>query len=554
MRKDIFLIASLTVCAASLRAQDAVDLFTFSESQLRGTARYMSMGGAFGALGGDISTLTQNPAGIGVYRSSDISATLDIDGHRSTLSADNPRTITKTNAACNNFGYVGAVNINNAIMPYFQWGASYNRLNSFERHYVGNFNSLTTSWSNFVADSSQGYSEAELQGAGYGDNPYNNPDNYWPSALAYNCYLISPNPYAGQPGESDYVGLFKGNSSGTANADVYERGYIDEYSINFGGNFSDMVYWGIGFGIRDLSFTRSVIYGETINNALVPYPPQTDGDPTVLDNGRAGWDMETYQRVSGSGFNLKFGLIFKPINEFRIGLAVHTPTWYNLNFQQSAAIDYSIADADDVLIPTIPDASDNINSRTGTGFWSQSLKTPWRLMASVAGVIGGRFIISADYIYEAFPSMSTSDDDPVTDDITADVKQYFKGSNELRLGAEVRVTPKFSVRAGYGYKSSAAATEAYNGNEYIYTSGVNTMYTFSGDRHNLSLGVGFKFGQFSIDAAYVHSSQTSQWNAFSPFPRQDKQSYALTNAAQHGPSAQLRDTHNRFALTLGFRF
>ena len=41
-----------------------------------GTARFMSMGGAFTALGGDISTLSQNPAGIGVFRTSEMMSNL----------------------------------------------------------------------------------------------------------------------------------------------------------------------------------------------------------------------------------------------------------------------------------------------------------------------------------------------------------------------------------------------------------------------------------------------------------------------------------------------
>lgn len=554
MRKHIILIASAIACSAMLQAQDAVDLFTFSESQLRGTARYMSMAGAFGALGGDISTLTQNPAGIGVYRSSDISATLDIDGRRNTLKSDVPQTITKTHAACNNFGYVGAVSLGNSVMPYFQWGASYNRINSYERRYAGKFNALSTSWSDFAAYSAQGFSELELQGEYYGGNPYEDPNIFWPSALAYNCYLISPNPYAGNEDEDDYVGLFKDKSSGSANVDVLEKGYIDEYSINFGGNFADILYWGLGFGIRDFSFTRSALYGETINNALVPYPVE-DGAPVVLGNGTAGWDMETYQRVSGSGFNLKFGLIYKPINEFRIGLAIHTPTWYNFNYEQSANISYALADNEDILgYNNTQPGKNNPNADTGMGYWSQSVKTPWRLMASAATVIGGRFILSADYIYEAYPDMTTSDDDPLQLDINNDVKQYYQGTNELRLGAELRVTPAFSLRAGYGWKSSAAKSAAYNGNEYVYTSGVSTMYTFAGDRHNITFGLGYKFGRFSIDAAYIHSEQTSEWNAFSPFPHQADDAYRLTNGALHGSSAKLKDTHNRFALTLGFRF
>lgn len=557
MRKGFLFCSILVACSAF--GQSSTDIFTLSESQLRGTARYMSMAGAFGALGGDISTLTQNPAGIGVYRSSDISVTLDIDPQRTTLQNTGSGTYTdkQTRVACNNFGYIGAVSLGNSVMPYFQWGASYNRVNTFDRYYRGYFPTMNTSWTNFVADftNSVGYSQKELFGESSYD-PFFSSDADWLSILSYNTMLINPNSNMGKPGEPAYLGLYKnGTSTGNAETEVRERGYIDEYSINFGGNFADMVYWGIGFGIRDLSFTRSMNYNEQISNAWVPVNPTNSDD---LGYGAAEWSIDSYQRTTGTGFNIKFGLIFKPINEFRIGVAVHTPTWYNLNFQQNAQVVYGLGEFDETsgyyTYDNYPGGDDNPYAETGNGYWSQSLKTPWRLMASAAGVIGGRFILSADYVYEAYPSMCTTGDDPEVEEIAADVKQYYKGSNELRVGAEVRVTPKFSVRAGYGYKSSAATSEAYNNEEYIYTSGVSTMYTFAGDRHNLTLGIGYKFGQFSIDAAYVHTTQNSSWSAYSAFPRQEKQAYALTNAAYHGPTTELHETHNRFALTLGFRF
>ncbi len=78
MNKTLLAGIILTIPSV-MAAQTAVDAFSISQSDLRGSARFMSMGGAFTALGGDISTLNQNPGGIGVFRSSDISATLDIN-------------------------------------------------------------------------------------------------------------------------------------------------------------------------------------------------------------------------------------------------------------------------------------------------------------------------------------------------------------------------------------------------------------------------------------------------------------------------------------------
>ena len=318
-----------------------------------------------------------------------------------------------------------------------------------------------------------------------------------------------------------------------------------------------MIYWGVGFGIRDLSFTRTANYNEQISNAYIRYGTI---DNPQMGNGAAEWGIDSYQRVSGTGFNMKFGVIFKPVNEFRIGLAVHTPTWYSLQMNQSASITYGLGmlptpDYDYYTFDNIPGGSeaDNPYAETRNGYWTRSFKSPWRLMASAAAVLGGRFILSADYIYEAYPQMGDTGFD-ASADIAQDVKQYYSGSNELRLGAELRVTPAFSIRAGYGFKTSGVTTETANGDNYIYTAGVNSMYTLDGTRQNITAGIGYRWKSVYVDLAYVHSTSTAQWHAFSPFPHQPDQAYELVGNAQRGPQGELTDTSNRFALTLGFRF
>lgn len=573
-------IIALALGAASASAQSAMDAYTLSQTQMRGTARYLSMGGAFGALGGDLSTLTQNPAGIGVYRGSEIGATLDIDMQRSTLRhTGNPNgdnTATQTRAACDNFGYVGSVNLGNSVMPYFQWGVTYNRINSFERTYRGFFPTVNTSWSNYVASVSNGLAELDLWGDDDYD-PYFGSDVPWISALAYNSYLISPNPTfdpnapEGSSAAQQYRGLFQDGSTNNADIQVRERGYVDEYSINFGGNFSNMVYWGIGFGITDLSFSRWSYYSEQVSGAVVPESVNSlTQQAESYTTGAAEFGLENYQQMSGTGFNVKFGLIFKPINELRIGLAVHTPTWYSLNFSQSAWTDYDLWWNDDYTngagqpvtdeihtsnIANTGYSTDNPYAETGDGYFSRHLKTPWRLMASAAGVIGGRFIISADYVYEAYPDMKFSDSYGELTDVSADIKQYYQGSSELRLGAEFRITPKLSVRAGYNYKATAAKQQARNGMDYVYTTGTQTMYEFSGDRQNVSVGLGYRFGGFYIDAAYVHSVQNNEWSAFPSFPRDlNGSAYQLATNAVAGPRAQTHDVRNHLVFTLGFKF
>ncbi|MDE6534796.1 MAG: outer membrane protein transport protein [Muribaculaceae bacterium] len=545
--KKTLLIAFSVASALGLSAQSAMDAFTASESQLRGTARYVSMGGAFGALGGDLSTLTQNPAGLGVYRSSEFGATLDIDFHNATMdnTGSRPEKKSSTTAACNNFGYAGSMRINSSVMPYFAWGATYNRLNSFDRRYQGYFPSIQTSWSNYVASFSGDYSMNDLWGDENYD-PFFQSNVPWISALAYNSFLMNPNPNG-----DGYVGLFQNGSFGDASIEVREQGYIDEYSINFGGNFSNMVYWGIGLGIRDINYRLSSYYDEIIENALVPESAET----TNLTTGKAEWGIENSQQVSGSGFNLKLGLIFKPVNEFRLGLAVHTPTWYNLSYNTNAWIDYGLGKIENDGYYTLDSmVDDNPYATTGNGTWDMKLKSPWRLMVSAAGVLGGRFIISADYVYEAYQNMAFSDNMGELTDISNDIKRYYQPSNEFRLGAEFRMTPSWSVRAGYNYRGAASKEAARNGFDYLYTTGTQSMAEFKSDRNSVSVGLGYRTGGFYIDAAYVYSTQSSNWFAYSSFPSASYGSYELANNALTAPSATIKTNHNNLVISAGFKF
>ncbi len=561
------LAGMLMILPSAIIAQTAIDAYSISQNDLRGSARFMSMGGAFTALGGDISTLNQNPGGIGVYRSSDISATLDITMHSSKfIGGDGSNTINKTRVACNNFGYIGTVNLgSNSVMPFFNWGASYSRTASFDRRYRGSIGSINTSLTNYVADYTNGVSPSEMWTDDYNKyNPYW-ADNYpvWLSTLMYTGAAINPvtknaTRYAGlfNYGEDPATGAETIKSTGNAYADVVEKGYIDEYAINFGGNVSDMVYWGIGFGITDVEFRQYAYYSENIQNANV-----SAGLLGGTVRGDADYTLANYKRIYGSGFNFKAGVIIKPINEFRIGLAVHTPTYYNLSYEGSGQMKYYY---------NSPDYNNPVsgNAYTDDGYLREfdwKSRTPWRLMVGAAGVIGGRGIISADYEYRATNDIKVQDYDGNNfNDINGDIKTYYKASHIFRLGAEYRVTPQFSVRAGYMYETSPVTTEAMrghtmNGNRpeptMVYTSGpddteTNPSYTFDKSTNYITCGLGYRYKNFYADLAYVHRHRSSKYSAFTDYVENNPNEYIYVSA----PTAKVTDNNNSLVLTVGVRF
>lgn len=532
--KKSTIIGAFALIPAAAFAQSAIDAYNLSGSDLRGTARFMSMAGAFSALGGDLSTLNQNPAGIGIYRSSEIGFTLDINmASGPGIGSD------KTHVYCNNFGYIGSTSLGNETMPSFAWGATYSRIASFDRIYSGGFGSLNSSISNYIADFSSGYSPSVL-GEDGSYNPFQNSTADWLSIMAYNSYMINPTGF-----NNTYNGLFYDPTSGNAQYSVRERGYVDEYSINFGGNIMNTVYWGIGFGITDLSWTQEAFYDEELTNARV-YDDATGG----TTNGDAYTTLSNFNHISGSGFNVKLGLIFKPINEIRLGLAIHTPTWYNLSQSYDATTTYSYGyDFDASGYPT---SSLKGDYPSDVAYYDWRLKSPWRLIVGGAGVIGGRFIISADYEYDAYNNMSVSAPNSwnnyvTLDDVNSDIKAYYQGSNTLRLGAEYRVTPQFSIRAGYGYVSSNVKESVNNGAEYIYTSGTNPAYTFNKDTNYITFGLGYRIGGFYVDAAYVNKKTNASYHAYSPFA-------GGSNQWINAPQSDFSLTNNNIVITLGYKF
>lgn len=546
MKKQILAAAAITL-PVLMFGQSAIDAFNISQPDFRGTARFMSMGGAFTALGGDISTLNQNPGGIGVYRSSEIGLTLGLDFNGTKSQTQGyQESVNKTRFNCNSFGYIGAVYTGSEIMPYFNWGASYSRVANFDRAYRGSIGRLDRSLTNYIAGftTADGYTPDDLTGSD-NYNPYQdgNIRAPWTSILAYNAYMINP---IGD-GSNAFTGMWDSNTSGSGTFDVRDKGHVDEYSINFGGNFENILFWGLGFGITDVDYTSSVYYTEDYQNAKIPAAPSADGSYVAPVTGSGGFGLDSWKHMSGTGFNFKFGLILKPINELRIGLAVHTPTYYNLKQEGWAGVDYGYSTGYKGYVET---------DEGYTDYFEWKLRTPWRLMGGVSGVIGKRAIISADYEYRPMQKMNVRDSySNEYTDINGDIGNYYKAVSILRFGAEYRLTPSWSVRAGYQLQTSPSTNAALEGSTMVYTSGpddteTTPSYSFDRATHYFSLGLGYRYKNFYLDAAYVNKRRESTWEAFTP------NSYTDAGFPQRpvAPVSKITASSNQIVISAGFKF
>lgn len=571
MKKTFILILASMAGVAGANAQSAIDAYRLSQPDLKGTARFMSMGGAFGALGGDLSTLSQNPAGIGVYRSNDIGFTVDLDMQSAdATSQGRTQSINQTKFLLNNIGGVFTMKLPSYMCPNLNIGFTYNKAVSFNRQYAGGIPQLGSSMTNYIAGICNG-NEVTVGDVttSNGFNPYNPNDGMyaapWLSILGYDSYLVSPSD---DSANANWYGQWEdGHTTGRGSFAVREKGSVDEYNIAIGGNISNVLYWGMNFDLTNIDYTMNTRWSESLDNAYV----DDEGGNTFVTT--SDWDLSNYYNVHGSGFNWQLGFILKPIQELRLGVAVHTPTWYNLTETYGASTGYSYGNGVNGGATT-----DNGN----LAYNDVSFRTPWKVIGSIAGVIENRLILSMDYEWIPYNKMKYSeagsygfggsydwgddfwypystgenaptrsayapDNDPYYD-TNSDIKQYYTSTNTIRLGAEYRVSPAFSLRAGYSFTSSPVKSQASSDHDVIWTSGTMPNYRFDNTTNYITCGFGYRYQQFYIDMAYVYKNMKSTYHAYSPDV--DARGTIVTPS----PQSSLKFNNSQVVLTAGFRF
>ncbi len=442
-----------------LTAQTASDALRYSRLFPTGTARSAGMTGAFGAVGADFSVLATNPAGLGLYRKTEISftPTLHWSYANSTynLSTTND---SKTNFALGSLGFVFTINPyknNTGGLKSFNIGFGMNRLNDFNNRLYMTGSSPSSSLLNSFTDELNRY-------------PYTTPslaDEYYPfdAALASRSNLIFYDSATGTwNSDMPYGGV-------SQSKEVTTYGSMNEFDISFAGNFNDMIYFGITIGIPGIRYFENSRYREWDSGDTIPYFRAL----------RYDYSLETH----GTGINAKAGIIFRPAEWVRIGAAVHTPTWYgNMNDNWTSSM---YAQFDSVL-------QDNYQYAP-LGSYDYRLTTPFRVFGSVAFILGSYGLISADYEYADLRRARFNSSMDSYSDINNEIWNNYKSWGNIRAGTEWRIAD-FRIRGGFAYFANP------------YRSGIP-----SAERWQVSGGVGYRGKYFFADVAYTWSKMTDHY-------------------------------------------
>ena len=544
--KKILSIMTAALLGTAVSAQETYDNAQLATKDLNGTARYVGMGGAMEALGADLSTIGTNPAGIGMFRRSMVAGSFGFNSQQDVKSFGNAN---KTNMSFDQAGFVYSMRSGrNSMLNFgFNYIKSKNfdqiltaagRLNNASQNKLSamkNANGVYTlqDKNNGLVSNSGAYSQADYLYSNVLFNHYdaNNPNDPNNATLTDKGVIV--NQTTGLPVYYNATGYDFGRST---------TGYIGQYDFNVSGNSNDRFYWGFTVGIYDVHYNSSSLYSESL----------VDGDKAIGDVA-----MNDERKITGTGFDVKAGLIFRPAEEspFRIGLYVHTPTWYDLTTRNYTVLE------------------NNTNKAYGSterGKSSESYDfkfyTPWRFGVSLGHTVGNYLALGATYEYADY----TTNDIRVNDGGEVDywgnyyetssrdeamkqnIKNSLKGVHTVKLGMEFKPEKNFAVRLGYNYQSAMynkngfkdGSLESY-GTYYAST----TDYTNWKDTHRVTAGVGYNYGNFSFDLAYQYSQTNGDFYPFMSYV--DNSEPKFDNVCD---AVKVSNKRNQLLFTVGYKF
>lgn len=521
----IILTGVLAGGTITMSAQDAYDAQRFSSSDLNGTARFVGMGGALGALGGDLSVMGTNPAGTGVYKRSDAAATVSgLFGSKGAMDRSSSR------MSLDQGGALIAYSMDNPSstgLQYVNFGINYTKRSNF-------FFNQRTDVQNLGGVFSQTYQIADLCALSFKNDYYGKLTNMSAAiisgdnrrdGLLYEAYYdkdgnLLGNTVAdvnkGKPGYLDASDAKKVKGvtyrAVGAQSGYYEKatwGGTSQADVNLSFNFSNQLFLGASLGVYSLDYTRDAFYQEK-----------------GVDNNT--YDITSRYQTTGDGFDIKLGVIARPFEDspFRIGLTVHTPTWYRMTDSNGAQLYLN----------------DQYLSSTYSDEYDYDMRSPWKFGVSLGHTVGTVLAIGAEYEYTdpstAHYSSIDGGDTGYFRNMNRVIEQTLRGQHTVKAGVEIKPVDFYAIRLGYNYVSSPFQKGAYRTIGY---DGVQTETDFTnwGDTHRFCFGAGFTFKGGYFDLAYQYQMQKGDFYAF------DDENLKPT---------KVENNRSQVMATLGFRF
>ncbi|CAM3300535.1 hypothetical protein AEQU2_00872 [Aequorivita lipolytica] len=493
-----------------MKAQNTTDGLRYSTDQNTGTARFTGLSGAMGALGGDFSATNINPAGGAVFLKSNLmfSASLfDIENNSNYFS--NAEKSFADDLTLNQLSGIFVINNSNEDSAFkkFTVGVNYNVTKNFENElYIAGTGN--TSIGNFFLEQAQGIpvSFLELQPGESISSLYQFLGETEGTAaqnafLGYQAFLFDPVEF-NNPLNDAYVSNIAG---GSFNQEYFylSQGYNSKFSINLATQLREDLFFGININTHTIDFDQSSFLLESNDN---------NGSKV----NRVGF--ENNLSVTGAGVSAQVGAIAKVGENFRLGLSLDSPTWYQI-FEETTQYLESRRFFEGQTI------SETVNPRVINVYEDYTLKTPAKVTASAAYIFGQNGLISFDYSYKDYASIKFSSEfnssDSFFNNLNTTIDNTLKGVSNYRAGAEYRIN-QLSLRGGFNYEDSP----------YQDT-------TTIGDLIGFSLGAGYNFGRYTFDLAYSRSEQQRNQQLYS---------VGLTDVSK------VNSIYNNIVMSLGFQF
>ena len=472
----------------SVFGQSISDGLNYSSNSYQGTARYNSMSGAFGALGGDLSAIAVNPAGSAVFNNGHFSISFGSENKANQASVLNSsNNFDKNSLTLNQIG--GVITFEN-LEKDKNWskislGISYNQtknnFNEFSVYNISNSNSIDSYFLNnadglrldqISAFEGESITEAYIDiGNVYGFS-------HQQAFLGYESFIIEPLEYTNE-NSSYYSNVQSGVFNQTYRS--ISRGYNGKLTANIGLQYNDNIYFGLNLNSHFIDYDNYTILNE------------------INDNGESGQFringiyFENKLSTFGEGFSAQFGMISKISDVLRLGFTYDTPTWFTITEETTQYLETSMVDEFDQnsLLITNPNA---INI-----YEDYKIQMPSKITASGALVFKNFGLISFDYSRKDYSSMKFKpENDSYFSELNQEINFILKEINTYRVGAEI-ISDRFSFRGGFMTEDTPYKSTDNNIDDSI---------------NGFSLGIGYKLNQSTIDLSYVKTNRLNYKRLF----------------------------------------
>ena len=548
MKRYLYIFA-VALVSATANAQDTYENARVLGADLNGTARYVGMGGALEALGAEISTMSTNPAAIGLFRHSYASLSFGMVSQEDVNRFDN---LGKTNLSFDQAGFV--YSMKSSDTGFINFGINYHKRRNFDQ----------------ILSAANALEHASLSKHVFGKSTMNNANNG-----GYTLDTNDKNDWMGWNGDSnersnaytqlDFVYTNAVTMDDATNFDnkgklvpiniyneasdyIFNRahsGYIADFDFNISGNINNRVYLGVTIGAHVVNYKG---YSEYTENILSAADKVYRGQHVLADE----------RKITGAGADIKLGVIFRPIEEspFRIGLSIATPTWYELRTENYTSL-YNNTDPNYYKW-----GADVFRSSEDYKF---RYYTPWQFGMSVGHTVGNFLALGATYEYSDYSSADTriidgydeyGNQDSYSDRMmNRNTEKSLRGVSTLKLGMEMKPDPALAVRLGYNYVSPAYSSSSVRDNTInsignLYSSTAD--YTNWKDTHRITCGLGFKYDKMNFDVAYQYSVTNGTFHPFQNTEFYDPDDGTpLTNYAT---TTNVNNKRHQLLFTVGYTF